>query len=648
MTIPHRSHRARRAWAIGLAGVLAAGVTAAVAQTPAEAAACTSPVKYASTSNTIYLLTAQPWTPSAIKAACPAAPLQEVDPAHQIWELRADLVLNNGATLQLHGSTAATPGDVDELRLRSLASNTATEVSAITAHWGTIDVDDVHVTSWDDAANAPDTNPNVPAGATGVSSVRGRAYIRAQSYLDNGTPRMSRMTFANSTVENLGWYAAESYGVSWKSVGCVHDNTAICSSAPVTGGATRTTFQRNYMGTYVWGGHGMTFTDNTFDHNVMYGLDTHDVTTDLDVERNHFTYNGDHGFICSQRCDSLTVVGNESAYNGQVPWAGPSPTGEPQAGQVHGIMLHRGITNTVVEDNIVHDQPNGAGIAIFDTSGQTIRNNRVTNNLYGIRISVGSAKNVFTGNKVLGSTKYGVYTYKGSDLPDNPAGGSGRPTGNVFTSNDFTGSKVAAVNLTDTDGTRFDKNTFGGGAIKVSSSAGTRIAGGVTTGQSVTAAGSSAVASDVKLVDADLATASTIADAYSKENITSAAGRIDLVKNAAYSQTATPTGSTVTLTTAKTGTTSTVPVTPSNVTVVPTASSVKASTAGGTAPTISLAAATAGISVKITITGLKVSAPYAVVGGSTSTTVTSSPQGVLTFSRTLSSTATTTLTVSPK
>jgi hypothetical protein len=164
----------------------------------------------------------------------------------------------------------------------------------------------------------------------------------------------------------------------------------------------------------------------------------------------------------------------------------------------------------------------------------------------------------------------------------------------------------------------------------------------------VTAAGSSAVASDVKLVDADLATASTIADAYSKENITSAAGRIYLVKNAAYSQTATPTGSTVTLTTAKTGTTSTVPVTPSNVTVVPTASSVKASTAGGTAPTISLAAATAGISVKITITGLKVSAPYAVVGGSTSTTVTSSPQGVLTFSRTLSSTATTTLTVSPK
>jgi poly(beta-D-mannuronate) C5 epimerase len=651
MTIPNRTRRARRAWAIGLTGALAAGVTAAVAQTPAEAAACSSPVKYAPTSNTIYLLTAQAWTPSAIKLACPAAPLVQVDAATHTWELSADLVLNNGATLQLHGSSGG--GDVDTLRLRSLASNAATEVQAITAHWGTIDVDGVDITSWDDAASAPDTNPTVPAGATGV---RGRAYIRAQSYLDNGTPRLSRMSFANSTVENLGWYAAESYGISWKSVGCQHNadpttgnNPATCASAPVTGGATKTTFQKNYMGTYVWGGHGMTFTNDVFDHNVMYGLDTHDVTTDLDVEGNHFTNNGDHGFICSQHCDSLKVVGNESAYNGAVPWAGPNPSGETQGGQVHGIMLHRGITNTVVTGNNVHDQPNGAGIAIFDTVGQTVTGNTVTNNLYGIRISVGSANNVFSGNTVTGSTKYGVYTYKGSDTPETATSTAGRPAGNVFTSNTFSGSKVAAVNLTDTDGTRFDKDTFGGGAIRVSTSAGTRIAGGILAGQAVTAAASSTVASDVKLVDADVPTASTLADAYSKENITSTAGRIYLVGSAPYSQSVTPAGSTVTLTTAKTGTTSAVQVTPSNVSLLPSSSSVKASTAGGATPKISLMASTAGITVTIKVTGLKLSAPYAVSGGSTPTaTVTSSAQGVLTFSRTLASTSTTSVTVSPK
>ena len=647
MTVPLHSRRARRALAIGLTGALAAAVTAVTVQTPAQATGCTSPVKYAPSSNTLYLLTPDVWTPATIRAACAAAPLEEL-PNH-VWELRADLVLNNGATLQLHGSAAG--GDVDTLRLRSLASNAPTDVSAITAHWGTIDVDGVDVTSWDDAANRPDTDPTVPAGATGV---RGRAYIRAQSYLDGGTPRLSRMTFANSTVENLGWYAAESYGVSWKSVGCVHatptnsSGLAVCSSAPVGGGATNTTFLNNYMGTYVWGGHGMTFSGDLFDHNVMYGLDTHDVTTDLDVEHNRFSFNGDHGFICSQHCDHLTVVGNEADHNGMSPWAGASPTGETQAGQVHGIMLHRGITNTVVADNVVHDQPNGAGIAIFDTVGQTVRNNTVTNNLYGIRLSVGAAKNVFTGNRVSGSTKYGVYTYKGSDLPETgPA--SGRPTGNLFTGNAFTGSKVAAIYLTDTDGTRFDgTTTFGGGALTVSASAGTRIAGGVATGQAVRAAGSSAVPSDVKLVDADLPTTTTLADAYSKENITSTTGRIYLVGGAAYSQTVTPTGSTVTLTTAKTGTRATTSVTPSTVAVLPSSSSVKVSTAGGPAPKISVAAATSGITVRFTVAGLTPSARYTVAGGSVSkTTATSSAQGVVTFSRVLSKTSTTSFTVTP-
>src|SRR4051794_8134047 len=98
MTTPHTSRRARRAAVAGITGALLAGGTVVMAQAPAEAASCASPVRYATSSNTIYLLTAQAWTPSTIKAACPLAPLVEVDPAHRIWELRADLVLNNGAT----------------------------------------------------------------------------------------------------------------------------------------------------------------------------------------------------------------------------------------------------------------------------------------------------------------------------------------------------------------------------------------------------------------------------------------------------------------------------------------------------------------------------------------------------------------------
>jgi len=52
-----------------------------------------------------------------------------------------------------------------------------------------------------------------------------------------------------------------------------------------------------------------------------------------------------------------------------VPFTGPVPDPAGPGGQVHGIMLHRGVTNTTIKNNNVHDQPNGAGIAIFDTAG---------------------------------------------------------------------------------------------------------------------------------------------------------------------------------------------------------------------------------------------------------------------------------------
>ena len=277
----------------------------------------------------------------------------------------------------------------------------------------------------------------------------------------------------------------------------------------------------------------MTFRNDTFDRNVMYGLDTHDVTTDLDVEGNHFTHNGDHGFICSQRCDSLTVVGNESAYNGEVPWPARTRPVTAQGGQVHGIMLHRGITNTVVANNNVHDQPNGAGIAIFDTSGQTITEQHRDQepvrhpHLRRVREQRVQRQHRPRQHEV---RRLHVQGQRPGREPDQQRQADRERLHGQRRSR---GSQVAALNLTDTDGTRFDGNAFGGGAIKVGNSAGTRIAGGVTTGQSVTATGSSAVPCDVKLVDADLATSSTIADAYSKENITSSAGRIYLVQDRA-------------------------------------------------------------------------------------------------------------------
>ncbi|MEK8174653.1 right-handed parallel beta-helix repeat-containing protein [Streptomyces sp. M19] len=56
-----------------------------------------------------------------------------------------------------------------------------------------------------------------------------------------------------------------------------------------------------------------------------------------------------------------------------------------------------------MEDNDVHDQPNGAGIAVFDSSDDIIRRNTVTRAKYGMRFSVGAQSLTLADNTVTDS-----------------------------------------------------------------------------------------------------------------------------------------------------------------------------------------------------------------------------------------------------
>ena len=116
-------------------------------------------------------------TLTEIKAACPGAPL--VQPGPGVWELNSDLVVQGGARLNLSG-------DVKELRLQSLPSGLTTDVSALIAQYGTIDITGVKVTSWNGAG--PDTDLTVPTCGS-----RGRAFVRAVSFMEGSTPRPSRV-----------------------------------------------------------------------------------------------------------------------------------------------------------------------------------------------------------------------------------------------------------------------------------------------------------------------------------------------------------------------------------------------------------------------------------------------------------------------
>ena len=272
--------------------------------------------------------------------------------------------------------------------------------------------------------------------------------MRAVSFMDGSSPRPSRMNIVNSDLGFLGYNAAESYGVSYKARGCGATTPAICDDLDVFGNQTGSTFHDNYIGTYTWGANKMTFDKNKYLHNKYYGLDPHDDSDNLTITNNTFADNGNHGLICSQRCNNLLIKNNISRHN-------TSATAE-----THGIMLHRGVTDTVVENNIVENNTTGGGIVVFDSVGNSIKNNTVTGNKYGLRFSVGTKDLVVSNNTVKGSLQYAVYTYKGSDVPSF-TGTSGRPTGITFTGNTFDGAGAELFKIQDSD-----KFTFTGGSIK--------------------------------------------------------------------------------------------------------------------------------------------------------------------------------------
>lgn len=574
---------------------------------PASAAACTAPVRYAASTNTIYLVARQVYTLGSIKQACPTAPIVQVDPARRVWQLDADLVLRNGGTLRLHG------GEVDTLRLRSRPSGAATEVSQIMADHGTIELRSTSVTSWDDLAGRPDGDASVPAGGT-----RGRAFIRALSTLaaDGRTPLESRLDIVDSDVSYLGYYGAESYGIIYKSRPCARTAPELCARVKVSGSQVGSRFHHNYMGTYTWGARDMAFRGNRYEHNESYGLDPHDASSNLVIEGNTFAYNGNHGVICSQRCDRLRIVDNESHDNGRRPWAGP--TGDSDVpGQVHGIMIHRGVTNTVISGNRVWNHPHGAGIAIFDSAGNTVTGNHLDGNMVGVRLSVGSARNTISHNEIRSSGRYGVFLFKGTDVPTYSTS-SGRPTGNVFDANTIEGAGADLVKFTDADGNRIAGATASGGPLVFVNSAGTVLAGVRLPARQ-----------DVELVGSSVTVAEPSGplrfslDAASTADLTSASGRVFAGGPAT---TATPAGTRLRLT-------GDAAVTPHPVTVMP-SSGTAAVTATGPAA-VRVTGQAAGASIAFTVSGLHSQARYTVRrDGAVLATVTADEAGVARFTAT--------------
>lgn len=410
------------------------------------AASCGSAnIRWAQSSNRVYVTGDVECTLTEIKQlGSKYIPLTLLDSANKIWFLGANLFLQEGAKLVLHGSSVG--GDINELRLKSNNLNIKDFVM-IQADWGTVDIDSTKITSWDNNANGPDTE-----------YINGRAHIKVRSRLgsDGVTPRESRMNIKNSDIGYLGYAGAEAYGLSWKVVGGNFD------SVGVFGDVINNTIHHNYFGIYTYGAEGMTFLDNEVFENVTYGIDPHDDSDYLLIDGNYSHHNGSHGIICSQRCNNLTITNNTSSYNGG-----------------NGIMLHRNANDSLVENNILSNNVD-SGLAIFDSHGNTLKNNDAQHNKNGIRLSVGSSNNIVENNNFSENSKYGMYFYKGSDIPTS---GNGRlksntfrnntintngsvaakiqqADSNVFEGNEFTGNTSYVAEITDSNNNTFEKNTL--------------------------------------------------------------------------------------------------------------------------------------------------------------------------------------------
>ncbi len=384
--------------------------------------------RWSQSSNRLYVNGPGTVTLSDIKVAQVLVPLEQTAPG--VWHLRANLILQQGAQLLLHGVSLG--GDVNELRLQS--NNTTNGFVCISADWGSLHLQGTTVTSWDDAANGPDTE----------YETFGRAYLGVRSSLaaDGVTAQESRMDIIDSEIGYLGYNGSESYGLTWKVIGAHPDPTlSIFDFVNVYGDILNSRIHHNYFGVYTYGHYGGHWANNEVDHNAGYGLDPHDDSDYLVIEKNQVHDNGWDGIIASKRCDHLIIRDNVSRANGQ-----------------NGIILHRSSNDCVVENNQSLD--NGTtGIVITGGWRCVVRGNLLARNAEaGLRLDLGSADNLIENNLCESNALYGLYLYKSSDLPE--PDDDARPKRNRFVNNRIQHNQLDGLNLADSDDNVFATNVF--------------------------------------------------------------------------------------------------------------------------------------------------------------------------------------------
>ncbi|CAM9999901.1 unnamed protein product, partial [Ascophyllum nodosum] len=352
------------------------------------------------------------------------------------WLLTSELFVLRGSIFYCRGTSIG--GDCDELRIQSTGP---TDFHEVRGHGGSLYFENTLVTSWDTPNKGPQEDYK-----------DGRSFLNCVSEYESdetceGQPKNDfgecRMDIIDSEMGYLGWFDAESYGLTWKVRGfCVDkSNPEVFDTTNVYGDIKNSDIHHMYYGMYSYGHQGGVWTNNKMHDNHQYGFDPHDDSDYLTIANNEVYNNENHGIIASKRCNNVQIYENE-IYNG--------------GAQAAGIFLHRSSDSCEVYDNVVYDMQD-AGLAILESFDADIHDNTFTNVKYGIRISLGGGNNMVYDNVFDQCSKYGLFTYRGSDAPDVSL--DGRPGENMFFDNTISNTETG-VKIKEADNTVITDNTF--------------------------------------------------------------------------------------------------------------------------------------------------------------------------------------------
>ena len=192
-------------------------------------------------------------------------------------------------------------------------------------------------------------------------------------------------------MSDLGFAAATggTSGVAWTAT----------AGRPATGGASDSTFRRNYFGAYTVGAQGLVIDRVAFLDNVIYGFDPHTGTNDTLVTHSVAARNGRHGFIFSEGCDRNLIRDSEAYLNGGTGFM--IDDGTPEHGPDRASDGNRLLRVSA------HDSGD-AGVVIEGGSDNSVERSEVTNNEYGVWVREGAEETDIAYNRISATDRTGV------------------------------------------------------------------------------------------------------------------------------------------------------------------------------------------------------------------------------------------------